>query len=120
MKLKCSKCGQELPKRYSPPRFCDWCPTCKTHTVMYATPEDPKNKVYAVDIYETVSRCMMFEASSQEEAEKKAAAFMDERLLGCTREEALNELRDLGFEDGEDFEYKVSGECNSDGDIEYY
>lgn len=120
MQIRCKVCGEEPPHTYRPTRFVDYCPNCDKEHIMSFAPDNPKNKVYAVDVYATVARCFAIEASSEDEARGKAEELFNERMHGLGAMQALNELRDMGFEDTGDNEFTVSGECDSDGEIEYY
>lgn len=121
IKYRCSKCRTEVMINDAPADFACRCPKCGT--VMWDDkffPSDSKNKVYAVDIFVDVSRCLKFEAASKEEAEEKAEEFMADKLKGCTSAEAIDELKSIGFEDSGNPEFKASGEADEQGDIQYY
>ena len=128
MKTKhyCRKCGHELSIENVSPGYAFVCPECDEN--MYGIeaddryfPDNPANKVYAVDAYVTVCKCMKIEAASKAEAERDAEAKMLS-LVFSQRNDAdmIRALADMGFQDAEETEYKVSGEANENGEIEYY
>lgn len=83
-------------------------------------PVDPKNKVYAVDVWVTVAKCLKVEAKNREEAEEKAEKFVVENFLSKPTPMVMHLLNTAGFEATEDAEFHVSGEANENGEIEYY
>ena len=93
--------------------------TVTTTTECYF-PDDPKNKVFAVDVWFTVATCMKVEAKDADEAERKAEEALLAKLQGCTPAEEMSVLRDMKFEACDEVEYKTSGEADEQGEIEYY
>lgn len=84
-------------------------------------PEAEGNKVYAVDCYVTVCRCLKVEAASKEKAAEEARNKVVRLALeGKSDYEMLHALSEMGFQDAEELEVKVSGEANESGEIEYY
>ena len=121
MKIKfyCRRCGEQLPSDYG------YCPVCRENKRDYDVeeryfPDDPKNKVYAVDVYVTVCKCIKVEAADKCEADRKAADYITELLRHRTDAEYIHALANDGFSDGEELETRVSGEADENGDIQYY
>ena len=83
-------------------------------------PDDPKNKVYAVDVWYTLAKCFRVEASSRDEAERMVRETIEERFGNALAGQAGHVAADMGFDDGEEYETKVSGEYGKDGEPEYY
>lgn len=122
----CRKCGTRLETGRSVTEgYRYYCPNCDED--MYEVeaddryyPDDPKNKVYAVDTYVTVCKCVKVEAANEDEAELKAHDYVADLFRHRTDTEFIRELADEGFHDSDETEYRVSGEASEDGDIEYY
>lgn len=92
-----------------------------TQTRELCFPETEGNKVYAVDCYVTVCKCIKVEAANKKAAENAAADLIrDAALRGKTDEEMIRALAGMGFQDAEQLECNVSGEANESGEIEYY
>lgn len=60
--VPCPKCGKRVDKETADIRY---------------FPEDPGNKVFAVDVYVTVCKCVKVEAKDESAAEKAVNAYMD-------------------------------------------
>ena len=93
-----------------------------TQTTTHYFPEDPKNKVFAVDVYVTVCKCVKVEAKDAKEADQKASDYVGNLIL-CHRNtdaEYIRALADEGFQDAEELETRVSGESDEHGEIQYY
>ena len=73
--------------------------------------------VYAIDVWWNMNKTFRVEAKSREEAE----AIVDKEMekLICQPNGAVNPL-DEGFECGDDYESKVSGEGETADEIRYY
>ena len=94
--------------------------TVTTTTERYF-PDDPKNKVFAVDVYVTLCKCVKVEAKDKADAKRKAKEIMLAKLQDCwTPAEETSVLRDMGFEGCDEVEYKTSGEADEQGEIQYY
>ena len=91
-----------------------------TQTINHYFPDDPKNKVFAVDVYVTVCKCYKVEAKDKKEAEAKAESELVD--AGCGTDDAtfIHNLADRGFQDAEEYETRVSGEADEHGEIRYY
>lgn len=84
-------------------------------------PEAEGNKVYAVDVYVTVCKCMKVEAKDEDEAIAKASARLSSKCIRNKYDaEMIRALADEGFQDAEETEFKVSGEADENGEIQYY
>lgn len=83
-------------------------------------PDDPKNKVFAVDVWVTAAKCLKVEAKNREDAEAKAEKFVVENFLSKPTPMVMHLLNTAGFEATEDAEFHVSGEANELGEIWYY
>lgn len=132
MKVKyiCDKCGAEDAVDGDRTLLRNW-PTCGKHDTCHKCgkrtwhnaryfPEADGNKVFAVDVWLTVSHCMKVEAKDGDEAERIARDRLCDQLQGCSQSEALEVLGVLGFEDSDEQEYKTSGEADEHGEIQYY
>lgn len=93
--------------------------TVTTTTECYF-PDDPKNKVFAVDTYITVCKCVKVEAKNKAEAHRKVEAYVVELLRNRPDAEYIRALADEGFGDAEELETRVSGEADEQGEIQYY
>lgn len=82
-------------------------------------PEDKKKKVYAVDAYVTMCRCFKVEASSADEAKKIVDKILREGQ-NVPEEDTAEAVKELGLHFCEDWEEKVSGEADKNGEISYY
>lgn len=91
-----------------------------TQTTTCYFPDDPKNKVFAVDVYVTVCKCVKVEAKDKAEADRKSRAYVAELFRHRTDAEYIHALADDGFQDAEEFETRVSGEADEHGEIQYY
>lgn len=118
-KLYCRRCGEEVPGDGG---YCFCCHEDKGDADVEERyfPDDPKNKVYAVDVYVTVCKCVKVEAASVEEAERKASDYVASLGRHYTDAEYIRNLADAGFSDAEGLETNVSGEADENGDINYY
>ena len=103
--MQCPKCGKRVDRGIADTRY---------------FPEDPGNKVYAVDVYVTVCKCVRVEARDESAAEKAANAYMDGLCESRVDREFIERIAQEGFQDAEEQEVKVSGEAGEDGSIEYY
>ena len=83
-------------------------------------PESPGKKVFAVDVYVTVGKCVKLEASDAADAETEAEKYLAGLRKGLTDTEFVEELSKEGFQDVEEQEVKASGEADETGEIEYY
>ena len=121
MKTKyfCRRCGEQLSSDYG---YCFCCCENKGDADVEERyfPDDPKNKVYAVDAYVTVCKCVKVEAADEDEAERKAESYIVGLVKHRTDAEFIHALADEGFQDAEETEYKVSGEADEDGNVGYY
>lgn len=93
--------------------------TVTTTTTRYF-PEADGNKVFAVDVYVTVCKCVKVEAKDAEEADRKAQAYVADLFRHRTDAEYVRALADEGFQDAEELETRVSGEADKHGEIQYY
>lgn len=89
-------------------------------TIEHYFPDDPKNKVFAVDTYVTVCKCVKVEAKNKAEAHRKAEAYVAGLFRNSTDAEYIRALADEEFQDAEGLETRVSGEADEHGDIQYY
>lgn len=115
----CRKCGTELGSDYG------YCPVCRENKGDAQVeeryfPDDPENKVFAVDVYVTVCKCLKVEAKDEDEAERKAGNYIADLARYRTDAEYIRALADEGFSDAEGLETRVSGEADENGEIEYY
>ena len=121
MKIKfyCRRCGEQL---LGDGGYCHCCRENKGDVDVEERyfPDDPKNKVYAVDVYVTVCKCIKVEAADKDEANRKAGDCMAELGRNRTDAEYIRALANEGFSDGEELETRVSGEADENGDIQYY
>ena len=83
-------------------------------------PDDPGNKVFAVDVYVTVAKCVKVEAADKDAAVKMAADQVSGMASGLTDREFLCRLADDGFQCEDGVETMAAGEAGEDGDIKYY
>ena len=121
MKTKyfCRKCGTELGGAYG------YCATCQEYKHDYDVdkryfPDNPKNKVFAVDAHVTICKCMKVEAASKAKAERLVANELAESAMHRTDAEWIHGLADMGFSDAEELKVRTSGKADENGDIEYY
>lgn len=91
-----------------------------TQTTTRYFPDDPKNKVFAVDVYVTVCKCYKVEAKDEKDAEAKVESELVDAGRGADDATYIHNLADRGFQDAEEYETRVSGEADSDGEIQYY
>lgn len=96
----------------------------KTEIVHYY-PDDKDNKVFAVDVYITVCKTIHVEAKDRDAAQEEAWRVMRMNATHLLEHaggdrEFVHTLAELGFHDAEETEYRVSGEANELGEIEYY
>ena len=82
--------------------------------------DDPANKVFAVDTYISLCKCIKVEAKDEDEALSKVNAMIDSMLQGVNEKEVGAVLSENGFFGAEDLETHVSGEADESGEIEYY
>jgi len=121
----CNSCGAELDS-VALSIFMDVpCPRCGRKTSKDTAdtryfPETPGNKVFAVDVYVTVCKCVRVEAKDASAAEKAVNAYMDGLCESRVDREFIERLAQEGFHDAEEQEVKVSGEADEDGSIQYY
>lgn len=117
-KIYCRKCGELLPGDGG---YCHVCRENKSDAQVEERyfPDDPKNKVYAVDTYITVCKCVKVEASNEDGAERKAHGYVENLLKHRTDTEFIHALAGEGFQDAEETEYIVSGEADENGDMKY-
>jgi hypothetical protein len=118
-KIFCRKCGTQLIGD----GVC--CPVCRENKRDYDVeeryfPDDPKNKVYAVDVYVTLCKCVKIEAADKCEADRKAADYITDLLRHRTDAEYIHALANDGFSDSEELETRVSGEADKNGYVKYY
>lgn len=83
-------------------------------------PEVKGNKVFAVDTYVTLCKCIKVEAKDEDAAIAEVEGMVAKMLNGCSGAMAAQILGEEGFEDCDECETRVSGEANADGEIEYY
>jgi hypothetical protein len=83
-------------------------------------PDDKGNKVFAVDAYVSLCKCIKVEAKDEDEALAKVNAMIDSMLKGVDEMEVGTVLSVNGFFGAEDLETRVSGEADENGEIEYY
>ena len=119
VKTTCEQCGAEDVRDREGQSYCPECGRRTWHNARYF-PEADDNKVFAVDVWLTVSHCMKVEAKDADEAEVKAREALLVKLQGCTQAEEMGVLRDMGFEGCDEVEYKTSGEADEHGEIQYY
>lgn len=127
MKLKhiCPHCKAELNENLMRVFASIQCPQCGKRVgrdfanVLYF-PETPGNKVFAVDVYVTVCKCVKLEAADADAAQVEARKYLDGLRDGCTDREVVEKLASEGFHDAKDSEFHVAGEVDETGDIEYY
>jgi len=91
-----------------------------TQTTTRYFPDDPKNKVFSVDVYVTVCKCYKIEAKDEKEAEAKAESELVDAGRGADDATYIHNLADRGFQDAEESETRVSGEADENGEIQYY
>lgn len=103
--VRCPKCGEVTSPNLADKRY---------------FPETPGNKVFAVDVYVTVCKCVKLEAADADAAEAGAREYLAGLHKGRTDAEFVEELSAEGFQDAEEQEVKASGEAGETGDIEYY
>lgn len=103
--ILCPKCGKRVGRDFA--------------NVLYF-PETSGNKVFAVDVYVTVCKCVRLEAADAAAAEAEARKYLDGLREGRTDREFVEKLSSEGFQDAEGQEVKASGEADETGDIEYY
>lgn len=121
----CNSCGAELDGIVLSIFSDVLCPRCGKRTskdtadIRYF-PEDPGNKVFAVDVYVTVCKCVKVEAKDESAAEKAVNAYMDGLCESRVDRRFIERLAQEGFHDAEEQEVKVSGETGENGSIEYY
>ena len=82
--------------------------------------EGKGNKVFAVDAYVSLAKCIKVEAADAEEAERKVREQIEKSLTGVPPCEMGRVLTSLGFEDCEELETRVSGETDAKGELSYY
>jgi len=124
-KYLCNSCGAELNERslntfasVKCPKCGKWVPKDIADTQYF--PETQGNKVFAVDVYVTVCKCVKIEAKDADAAEIEAQKYLAGLRGGRTDKEFVEELSKDGFQDAEEQEIKASGEADENGDIEYY
>lgn len=83
-------------------------------------PDDPKNKVFAVDAYVTVAKCFKVEAHDKKEAEAVVRNMIDVEMLHCDESQSCARLGDMGFHYADEYECACCGEADGDGEIQYY
>lgn len=118
-KYFCRRCGTELGSDYG------WCLCCKecegdADVEERYFPDDPKSKVYAVDVYVTVCKCVKVEAPSKKRADELARSYVAGLFKHRTDAEFVCKLASEGFQDAEELETRVSGEADEHGEIQYY
>lgn len=121
MKTKyfCRRCGEQLPGDGG---YCHVCRENKGDADVEERyfPDDPKNRVYAVDAYVTVVKCFKVEARDKNAAEDIARKMIDDAMLPCMESETCAKLSDMGFHYGEERECVCNGDAEDDGNIRYY
>lgn len=120
--IKCPECGRVICKDKIEIRkgmfYCDHCKKSVYCSIGYL-PDDPKNKVFAVDAYVTVCKCVKVEAPDEESAEKIVSDMICQDIYSQPSGEDTKALYELGFDTCEDDEVRVSGVANENGEIEY-
>jgi ribosomal protein L37AE/L43A len=124
-KYLCPHCEAELNENLMKVFASSLCPQCGKNIAKAAAdvryfPETPGNKVFAVDVYVTVSKCVKLEAADAAAAEAEARKYADGLRKGRTDAEFVEMLSQEGFQDAEGDEVETSGEADETGDIEYY
>lgn len=124
-KYLCPHCEAELNENLMKVFSSSLCPQCgknigKAIADVRYFPETPGNKVFAVDVYVTVCKCVRLEAADAAAAEAEAGKYLAGLREGRADREFVEKLSSEGFQDAEEQEVKASGEADETGDIEYY
>ena len=120
IKVYCRRCGEQL---LSDGGYCHCCRENKSDAQVEERyfPDNPKNKVYAVDVYVTMCKCVKVEAKDADKAYAKIEKIVEDGLNSCCGgHETCQWLQDNGFHDAEEIDLRVSGEADKNGDIGYY
>lgn len=125
VKYMCSKCETELTTTDVSPGYAFRCPKCNRSIPRWKAleryfPSRKGYRVFAVDTYVTLCKCMKVEALSREGAEDIAQSEIVDGVFCHDDACAIKTMADLGFQDAEEMEFKASGEANENGEIEYY
>lgn len=120
---KCPECGgtictSKTEIRDAEKLFCDHCKKQVYCSVRYL-PEDPNNKVFAVDTYVTVAKCIKVEAKDEEEAKRLVEDMLNSSALNLLEGEDCRALADMGFHGADELETQVSGSVDENGEIQY-
>ena len=121
----CSKCETELTTTDVSPEYAFRCPKCnrsipRCKAIERYLPSRKGYRVFAVDTYVTLCKCMKVEALSRESAEDIARSEIVDGVFCNDDYHAIKTMADLGFQDAEEMEFKASGEADEKGEIEYY
>lgn len=120
---KCPECGgtictSKTEIRDSEKLFCDHCKKPVYCLVGYL-PDDPKNKVFAVDTYVTVVKCIKVEAKDDEEAKRLVEDRLNSSVLNLFDGEDCMALANMGFHGADELKTRVSGSTDENGEIHY-
>ena len=119
---KCPECGGTICTSKTEMRegmlYCDHCKKPVYCSVWYL-PDDPKNKVFAVDTYVTVVKCIKVEAKDEEEAKRLVEDMLNSSALNLLDGEDCRALADMGFHGADELETRVSGSADENGEIQY-
>lgn len=120
---KCPECGGVICKGKTEIMegmiYCDHCKKGSYCSIGYL-PDDPQNKVFAVDTYITVAKCIKVEAKDGKEAKRLVKDMLTSSALVLADGEDVRTLADMGFHFADELEMKVSGSADKNGDINYY
>lgn len=121
-KFKCPECGNliagstKTELRWGERMFCDHCNKIVSCRVVYF-PEDPNNKVFAVDTYVTLVKCIKVEAPDKDAAKKYVEDMMAE-VFNLSEGDDCRALADMGFHCAEESEISVAGMADKSGEIQ--
>ena len=91
-----------------------------TQTTTRYFPDDPKNKVFAVDAYVTVARRIMIEAHDKNAAEDAVRKMIDDAMSACLEPEECSKLADMRFHYADERWCACNGEADDDGEVRDY
>lgn len=125
VKYLCRRCGEQVGNGMLAMSSNVTCPKCGKVTSLDLAderyfPETPGNKVFAVDVYVPVCKCVKVEAADEDAAIEAVEKYMDGLCRPRLDREFIVKLAQEGFQDAEEQETHVSGEAGEDGNIEYY
>lgn len=90
-------------------------------TVTKCFPDDPKNKVFIVDVYVTLCKTFRVEAKNKDEAEAGVTKFLQmARATEPDDTKFIQNLADSQFHDAEELDIKCSGEYDENGEEKFY